>query len=103
MSHELRTPLNAVLGMSEALLEEMNGPLTPKQRKSVNLIERSGRHLLTLINDILDLSKIEAGKMELEILPVNIQSLCQTSLSFVMEIAHSKNIRLTVQIDEESS
>ena len=101
MSHELRTPLNAVLGMSEALLEEMNGPLTPKQRKSVNLIERSGRHLLTLINDILDLSKIEAGKMELEILPVNIQSLCQTSLSFVMEIAHSKNIRLTVQIDEE--
>lgn len=100
MSHELRTPLNAVLGMSEALLEEINGPLTPGQRKSINLIERSGRHLLTLINDILDLSKIEAGKMELEMSPVNLQSLCKTSLSFVMEIAHNKQIRLTAQVDE---
>ncbi|MEB3192428.1 MAG: ATP-binding protein [Snowella sp.] len=100
MSHELRTPLNAVLGMSEALLEEISGPLTPQQRKSVNLIERSGRHLLTLINDILDLSKIEAGKMELEIRPVNIQSLCKTSLSFVTEMAHNKQIRLTTQVDE---
>ena len=62
MSHELRTPLNAILGLSEALLEQVSGPLTPRQVKSITTISTSGGHLLTLINDILDLSKIEAGK-----------------------------------------
>jgi signal transduction histidine kinase len=60
MSHELRTPLNTILGMSEALQEEIYGPLTPEQADSLHSIEESGRHLLELINDILDLSKIEA-------------------------------------------
>ena len=63
MSHELRTPLNAVLTLSEMLQDETYGPLDNKQLKPIKLIESSGKHLLSLINDILDLSKIEAGKM----------------------------------------
>src|SRR6266536_2540856 len=61
MSHELRTPLNAVLGLSEALQEEIYGPLTEQQRRSLHSIEESGRHLLELINDILDLAKVGSG------------------------------------------
>ena len=67
MSHELRTPLNAIIGFSEVLLEQMFGPLNAKQAEYLGDIVTSGRHLLLLINDILDLSKIEAGKMELEL------------------------------------
>jgi len=99
MSHELRTPLNAVLGMSEVLLEEIYGNLTDRQKQSVSLIERSGRHLLTLINDILDLSKIEAGKMSLEINAVQVRQLCKASLSLVKELAQTKGIEINCNID----
>lgn len=99
MSHELRTPLNAILGMSEALQEVVFGPLNERQRKSVRSIEESGRHLLSLINDILDLSKIEAGKMELQIEPVSVESLCQTSLRFVRELASKKRITISERIE----
>jgi signal transduction histidine kinase len=75
MSHELRTPLSAVLGMTEALREEVFGTLNDRQIGALRTIEESGRHLLTLINDILDLSKIEAGKVELEPASVYIQHL----------------------------
>ncbi len=98
MSHELRTPLNAILGLSEALQEEVYGSLTDKQRKSLITIEQSGRHLLELINDILDLSKIESGKMDLQMLPVSIEDLCQASLTFVRQQAHYKNIKLNFKI-----
>lgn len=98
MSHELRTPLNAILGLSEALLEEIFGELTDAQQEHLRTIEQSGQHLLDLINDILDLSKIESGKMELEILPVSIQALCDTSLSFVKQQAHHKRLKLDCQI-----
>ena len=67
MSHELHTPLNAIIGFSEALREKMFGELNAKQEEYLNDIHASGRHLLSLINDILDLSKIEAGRMELEL------------------------------------
>ena len=67
MSHELRTPLNAVIGFSEVLKERMFGELNDKQAEYVDDIHTSGHHLLSLINDILDLSKIEAGRMELEL------------------------------------
>jgi PAS domain S-box-containing protein len=98
MSHELRTPLNAVLGLSEALLEEVYGDLTSEQRDSLQTIEKSGQHLLSLINDILDLSKIESGKMELELSNVSVRSFCESSLAFVKQQANHKQIKLSCQI-----
>jgi PAS domain S-box-containing protein len=100
MSHELRTPLNAVLGMSEGLQDEIFGPINDRQRKSISLIEKSGTHLLALINDILDLSKIEANKFELELSDVSIQDLCQNSVLFIKELALKKQIRLHTQLPE---
>ena len=94
MSHELRTPLNAVLGLSEAMIDEVYGPVTERQRHSLTNISESGRHLLSLINDILDLSKIEAGKMKLEPGLVEIQPLVETSIRFVKEAAQKKKIRI---------
>ncbi|HBL12272.1 MAG TPA: hypothetical protein DD379_12860 [Cyanobacteria bacterium UBA11162] len=100
MSHELRTPLNAILGLSEALQEEVYGELTDRQRRSLQTIEQSGKHLLDLINDILDLSKIESGKMMLQITPVSVEHLCESSLTFVKQQAHQKNIRIYSKIGE---
>jgi len=100
MSHELRTPLNAILGMSEALLEDIYGALNEGQRYSLQIIEQSGKHLLDLINDILDLSKIESGRMELEIATVGIAGLCESSLAFVRQQASRKHISLTLDIAE---
>jgi len=101
MSHELRTPLNAVLGMSEALQEQVYGPLNEKQLKSLRTIEDSGRHLLALINDILDLSKIEAGKVELQIGPASIGPVCQASLQFVKQTALKKQIKVSSTLDSQ--
>ncbi|MBD1909318.1 PAS domain S-box protein [Leptolyngbya sp. FACHB-8] len=100
MSHELRTPLNAVMGLSEALLEEVYGPLNENQRNSLRVIEQSGQHLLSLINDILDLSKIESGRMDLEIEAIAVSSLCEESLSFVRQQANQKHLRLSLNISE---
>ncbi|MBE9126487.1 MULTISPECIES: PAS domain S-box protein [unclassified Coleofasciculus] len=100
MSHELRTPLNAILGLSESLQEEVYGSLTPKQRKSLATIEKSGKHLLELINDILDLAKIESGKLELQFVPVSIPRLCESSLTFVKQQAFKKRIKLNSQLLE---
>ena len=94
MSHELRTPLNAILGFSEALQESYLGTLTPGQLKAVVTIEESGRHLLTLINDILDLSKIEADKLELDMELVPVESICEASLCFITEMAMKKRIEI---------
>jgi PAS domain S-box-containing protein len=99
MSHELRTPLNSVLGLSEALLEEVYGPLTDKQRSSLNSVTESGRHLLSLINDILDLSKIEAGKMKLDAELFTVRDVCESSLRFIKEIAQKKRIGVALNID----
>jgi light-regulated signal transduction histidine kinase (bacteriophytochrome)/CheY-like chemotaxis protein len=98
MSHELRTPLNAILGMSQGLHENIFGELNPLQKKAIATIESSGQHLLALINDILDLAKIESGKVELQIAPVSIHQLCSSSMSFVKQIALSKNIELNLDI-----
>jgi len=98
MSHELRTPLNAILGMAEGLQEQVFGDLTDPQRKAIATIDRSGRHLLDLINDILDLAKIESGKLELQTLPTAIRDLCVSSLSLIKQLALQKNIRLDMQI-----
>jgi PAS domain S-box-containing protein len=100
MSHELRTPLNAILGSSEILQAQAFGPLNEKQLRYAHNVEESGRHLLSLINDILDLSKVEAGKLELEIRPVSIESVCQTSLRLVKQLAHKKQLKLTSKFDQ---
>lgn len=100
MSHELRTPLNSILGITEALQDEVCGPVTEEQHKSLSTLENSGKHLLALINDILDLAKIESGKMELELAPTSVRKLCESSLIFVKQQAFKKNIRLNSQIEE---
>ena len=99
MSHELRTPLNAVLGIAEALQEGVYGPLNDNQSRSLHSVEESGRHLLNLINDILDLSKIEAGQLVLERTPVSVQEVCQASLRFVRQEAHKKQLHVATAID----
>lgn len=98
MSHELRTPFNAILGMSEGFLEGVFGSINERQVKAITTIERNGRHLLELINDILDLSKIESGKLELQLSDVSVKSLCEASLAFVKQMALKKNIRLNTHI-----
>jgi PAS domain S-box-containing protein len=99
MSHELRTPLNAILGKSEILQEGIHGQLTEKQASSLQVIEQSGRHLLELINDILDMAKIEAEKVTLDIQTVPLDTLCESSLQFVRQMAHKKQIKLQASID----
>ncbi|MBD2296086.1 PAS domain S-box protein [Anabaena sphaerica FACHB-251] len=98
MSHELRTPLNAILGMSEGLLEGVFDEISDHQTRAIKTIERSGKHLLELINDILDLSKVEAGKLELQLAPVACTYLCDSSLTFVKQQALKKNIHIAVDI-----
>lgn len=98
MSHELRTPLNAILGMSEAMQEEIFGSLNQKQHQSVQTIEKSGTHLLALINDILDVAKIESGKIELNCTPTPITELCESSLIFIKQQALKKRISIQTEI-----
>ena len=98
MSHELRTPLNGILGLSEALQLDVYGPLNEKQKSTLGHVEDSGRHLLELINDILDVSKIEAGKFELEMLPCSLGDICQSSIHLTKGMAGKKrqNVNFTM-------
>jgi signal transduction histidine kinase len=100
MSHELRTPLNAIIGFSEVLRERYFGDLNEKQAEYIVDIVDSGKHLLSLINDVLDLSKIEAGKMELDVSEVKIADLLQNSLVMIKEKALTHSISLDLQIAE---
>jgi PAS domain S-box-containing protein len=101
MSHELRTPLNAIIGFSEVLVDGLVGEMTDQQRGFLSDIFSSGKHLLSLINDILDLSKIEAGKMTLDLEPVQVSQLFANSLSIIREKAAVRNIHLTMDAPEE--
>jgi signal transduction histidine kinase/CheY-like chemotaxis protein len=100
MSHELRTPLNAILGFSEVLRDGMVGDMTDKQRGFIGDIHGAGKHLLSLINDILDLSKVEAGKATLNLEPVQVSSLFASSMSIIREKAASRNIQLELQAED---
>jgi len=100
MSHELRTPLNAIIGFSEILRDGLVGAMTDKQRNFTGDILRSGQHLLSLINDILDLSKVEAGKMLLDLDPVEVSSLFVNSLTIVREKAATRHIRLALEAED---
>ncbi|HYT90196.1 MAG TPA: response regulator, partial [Gemmataceae bacterium] len=99
MSHELRTPLNTILGMAETLQEGVFGTVNAEQIDAVRHIDESGRHLLALINDILDLSKVEAGKLDLDVEEVVIAPVCQASLRLVKQTAHQKRLSVTLNID----
>src|SRR5437764_4449447 len=101
MSHELRTPLNAIIGFSEVLGDGLIGNLTDQQKKFIGDIFSSGKHLLSLINDILDLSKVEAGKMILDLEPVQISSLFANSLSIIREKAGARRIQLKADAPAE--
>ncbi|WP_051938350.1 response regulator [Ghiorsea bivora] len=94
MSHELRTPLNAIIGFSELLKDGLGGELQADQKDFVTDIYTSGKHLLSLINDILDLSKIEAGKMELDLEPVHLSEVLQNSVSMIKEKMLEHHLRL---------
>ncbi len=99
MSHELRTPLNHIIGFSEMLIDGHLGALFPTQEEFLGDIHHSGVHLLSLINDILDLSKIEAGKLELETSEVEIRALLENSLVMVKEKALKENLSLSCELD----
>ncbi|MEI6428071.1 MAG: ATP-binding protein, partial [Pseudanabaena sp. ELA607] len=99
MSHELRTPLNAILGMSEGLLDEVYGALNDNQKELISIVEKSGNHLLDLINDILDLAKIESGKLELHITSASVNTICHTSMAFIKQLAQRKKISLSIEIE----
>jgi len=94
MSHELRTPLNGILGFSETLLEGVRGPLNERQSEAIEMITSSGHHLLGLINDILDVSKIEAGKLDFHPELLDASEICKASLGLVQEMAAKKSIEL---------
>ncbi|AFY73310.1 PAS domain S-box [Synechococcus sp. PCC 7502] len=94
MSHELRTPLNAILGMTEGLQEQIFGNVSDRQIKALQTIERSASHLLELINDILDVAKIESGQIELDCTPTAIAPLCNSSLVFIKQQAQKKGIQV---------
>ncbi|HEY9852957.1 MAG TPA: ATP-binding protein [Leptolyngbyaceae cyanobacterium] len=99
MSHELRTPLNSILGFSDLLLRQSAGALSERQISYVQTIEKSGQHLLQLINDILDLSKIEAGKADLNLQPVSLNNLCTECLKMIQPRTDKKRLALALEID----
>ena len=101
MSHELRTPLNAILGFSEALNDGIFGELNPRQADYLRDIHSSGQHLLSLINDILDLAKVEAGRMELLVEAFDAPSAIESALTLVKERATRHGIRLTLEMDDQ--
>ena len=99
MSHELRTPLNAIIGFSEVLKERMFGQLNDKQGEYIEDIHNSGKHLLSLINDILDLSKVEAGRMELELADFDLPAALSNALTLVRERAQRHGLKLELEAD----
>lgn len=100
MSHEIRTPLNSIIGFSEVLVDETFGKLNEKQKEYINDVMTSGQHLLLLINDVLDISKVEAGKMELKLSEINVKSVIDNSMVMVKEMAMSHNVKLIGNISE---
>ncbi|MGC9467071.1 MAG: GAF domain-containing protein [Anaerolineae bacterium] len=101
MSHELRTPLNSIIGFSRVMLKGIDGPLTDMQQTDLNAIYDSGRHLLNLINDILDISKINAGKMEIVFEPVDLKAMIQSVMSTAMGFVKDKPVKLRTDVPED--
>lgn len=100
MSHELRTPLNAIIGFTGTLLMRLPGPLTDEQEQQLRIVQSSGRHLLSLITDILDLAKIEAGKIELHLEPVNVNGVVDEVHDSLRSMAADKGLDFSVRIPD---
>jgi PAS domain S-box-containing protein len=100
MSHELRTPLNSILGYTDLLLDRVDGDITDEQEKSLTKVHRNAKHLLTLINDVLDISRIESGRMELELKPVNLKDLIGETVSALDPLIDKKGLVLETAFDE---
>jgi protein-histidine pros-kinase len=101
MSHELRTPLNAIIGFTGTMLMKLPGPLTSEQEQQLRIIQSSGRHLLSLINDILDLARIESGKVELHFETVFVRDIVYEVVSTLQSIADKKGLRLETSVPPE--
>jgi PAS domain S-box-containing protein len=100
MSHELRTPLNAIIGLTESLEEQTVGPLNERQGQYIGTIHESGQHLLELINDILDLARIESGNGSLNREYVDVRTVCQASLRMIKQMAQKRSQQVTFEVDE---
>lgn len=100
MSHELRTPLNAVIGFTGILLMKLPGPLTPDQEKQLNMVHSSATHLLSLINDLLDLAKIDSGNVEMRLVPVGCRALVEEVAATLRPAAEAKGLRMLVRMPE---
>jgi signal transduction histidine kinase/putative methionine-R-sulfoxide reductase with GAF domain len=100
MSHELRTPLNSIIGFSRVMLKGIDGPITPEQEEDLNSIHNNGQHLLMLINEILDMAKIEAGKMTLSFEAVDLAETAHSAINTVRNLIEEKGLVLTTEIDE---
>jgi signal transduction histidine kinase len=100
MSHELRTPLSAILGFADLLVTSPKESLSPRARESLERIKRNGEHLLSLINDVLDLAKAEAGRLDMRLAPVNVALLARASVAEVDSLKDGKDVKLTVDVPE---
>ncbi len=101
MSHELRTPLNSIIGFTGIILQELAGPLTAEQRKQLEMVRDSARHLLALINDVLDISKIEAGQLEMNIEPFDLRASIEKTAAIVKPLAEKKGLALEIELAPE--
>jgi signal transduction histidine kinase len=97
MSHELRTPLNSIIGFADVMLEELDGPLTDNMSNDLRLVQKNGQHLLHLINDVLDMAKIEAGRMNLNPEKFDLYTVLNDVTSITSSLAGEKHLQLTIE------